>query len=68
MAVNFLKGNKNGASPGDKVRGVIAIVLTITCFTSANYTTDQQWQASFMIAGLLYFLTSLAIVFKDMDA
>lgn len=65
MAVNFLKKNDNGATPGDKVRGCIAIALTITCFSLANYTTDQQMLATYMIAGFFYFLTSIAIVFKD---
>ena len=67
MAVNFLKGNKDGATVGDKIRGVIAIALTITCFSVAANTTDQQWQAACMVAGFLYMLTSIAIVFKDMD-
>lgn len=65
MAVNFLQKNDNGASPGDKVRGCIAIALTIASWTLANYATNQQWLATFMIAGFLYFLTSIAIVFKD---
>lgn len=65
MAVNFLKKNPEGATRADKVRGCIAIALTIACFTGANYTTDQQWLGTFMIAGFFYMLTSIAIVFKD---
>lgn len=55
------------ASVADRVRGCIAIALTITCFSIAYNAADQQVQIPCMIAGILYFCTSLAIVFKDMD-
>jgi len=55
------------ASVADKIRGCIAIALTISCRTYGANATDQRWQAVAMIAGLLYFVTSLAIVFKDVD-
>lgn len=51
----------------DRIRGCLAIALTLTCYTAGNYSTDKQWQVAFVIAGTLYFLTSLAIVFKDVD-
>lgn len=56
------------ASVADRVRGCIAIALTITCLSMGANATDQRWQAVYMIAGMLYFVTSLAIVFKDMDS
>jgi hypothetical protein len=65
MAVNFLKKNPNGASPGDKVRGVITIALTLLSWTLAYNATDAQWQGTFLVAGILYFVTMVAIVFKD---
>jgi hypothetical protein len=55
------------ASVADRVRGCISIVLTITCLSVAANATDQRWQAVFMIAGILYLLSTIAIVFKDMD-
>lgn len=55
------------ATVPDKIRGCIAIALTITCFSIGANATDQRWQAVSMIAGMLYFVTSLAIVFKDVD-
>lgn len=65
MAVNFLKRNPNGASNSDKVRGCIAIGLTLLSWVLAYNATDAQWQGGFLVAGILYFVTSLAIVFKD---
>jgi len=55
------------ATVGDRIRGCIAIALTITCFSIGANATDQQFQIPAMIAGILYFCTSIAIVFKDMD-
>lgn len=55
------------SSVADRIRGGIAAVLTLTTFTLANYATDQRWQAVFMICGLLYFMTLLYYMFKDMD-
>ncbi len=55
------------ASVPDRIRGCIAIALTVTCLSIGANATDQRWQAVSMIAGMLYFVTSIAIVFKDVD-
>ena len=49
----------------ERIRGSIAIVLTITAFTLGNYATSTQWQATCVIAGMFYMLTSLAYVFEN---
>ena len=55
------------ATVPERIRGAIAMVLTITCFSVSCNSTDAQWQMTFMIAGLLYFLTTIVIVFDKFD-
>ncbi len=62
-----MNGGGKISSVADRIRGGIAAVLTLTTFTLANYATDQRWQAVFMICGLLYFMTLLYYMFKDVD-
>ncbi|MBY0358537.1 MAG: hypothetical protein K2W82_11095 [Candidatus Obscuribacterales bacterium] len=52
----------------DRIRGSIAIVLTLSCLTAGNYATDKQWQAGLVFAGVFYMMTALAYVFKDVDS
>ena len=49
----------------ERIRGGIAMVLTVTAFTLGNYTTDTQLQVTFVIAGMLYMCTTLAYVFEN---
>jgi hypothetical protein len=58
--------NKSGlATVGDRVRGCIAMVITIASFTCANYAVDNQWLAFFMINAFLNMLVTIGIVFKE---
>lgn len=68
MPLPMFQGNPNGlASVGDRIRGCIALVFCIGGFTVAYNAPDTQWQAFGMIVGFLSMLTTLGIVFKDMD-
>ena len=49
----------------ERIRGGIAMVLTIAAFTAGNYTTSSQLQVTFVIAGALYMMTALAYVFEN---
>lgn len=49
-----------GSSVEDRVKGGIAFLLFIACMFAANYTGSQQWQASFIIAGILYLCTGFS--------
>ncbi|MDZ4833946.1 MAG: hypothetical protein SGJ27_09220 [Candidatus Melainabacteria bacterium] len=53
------------ASISDRVRGCITLVITIASLTAANYAVDNQWLAFFMINGMLNFLVTIGIVFKE---
>ena len=53
------------ASISDRVRGCITLVITIASLTAANYAVDNQWLAFFMINGMLNFLVTNGIVFKE---
>ena len=55
------------SSVADRIRGGIAAVLTIATFTAGNLTDDKQWQVTFVIAGMCYFMTLLYYMFKDFD-
>jgi len=55
------------ASVPDRIRGAIVAVLTIACYAAGANTTDSQLQVTFVIAGTLYFMTTLAMMFKDVD-
>jgi hypothetical protein len=55
------------ASIPDRIRGSIALVLTLSAFTWADWTNDRQWQMTCMVAGFFYMLTTIAYVFKDVD-
>ena len=49
----------------ERIRGITAIVLTITCFSVACNTHDSQLQLSGLVAGILFMLTTIAIVFDE---
>ncbi len=55
------------SSVADRIRGSIAIVLTITAFSIGANTGDRQIQAIAVVAGMGYMITSLYYVFKDVD-
>lgn len=55
------------ASVADRVRGCIAIALTVTSISIATNTNDTRTQGICIIAFILYFCTSLAIVFENAD-
>ena len=63
----FQKNPDGLASVADRIRGCIAIALTIGSFTGANYAQNNQWLAFFMILGFLSMITTIGIVFKEMD-
>ncbi len=51
----------------DRIRGGIAFLLTIAAFTGGANTHSAQWQVSFMLAGFLFMLTTLGIMFEKTD-
>lgn len=55
------------ASIADRIKGGIAALLTIACYTAGNLVDDKQWQVTFVIAGTCYFMTTLAFVFDNYD-
>jgi hypothetical protein len=55
------------ATVPERIRGGIAALLTITCLTASCNNTDAQWQVTFLIAGMLYFMTTLVFVFDNYD-
>jgi hypothetical protein len=61
------KGDPKVATIPERIRGAISMALTITCMSVSCNATDQRWQIVFLIAGMLYFLTTIAIVFDRMD-
>ncbi|MBX9688127.1 MAG: hypothetical protein K2X27_15575 [Candidatus Obscuribacterales bacterium] len=58
------KPGEKVSSIADRIRGSIAIALTITFLSLGANATDQRWQGICVIAGMLYFITSLAYVFE----
>jgi hypothetical protein len=59
--------NKKGlATRDEKIRGCISLVLCLASFTWAYHQTDQAMMAGGITAGVLYMLTTLAFVTKDM--
>lgn len=52
----------------DKIRGCISLALCIGCLSFAYWQTDQRFVAAGIIAGILYMLTTLGIMFKDVDS
>lgn len=63
----FEKNPDGLASVGDRIRGCISVVICISSLTCANYSTDNQWLAFFMLTGMLNMLVTIGIMFKDMD-
>jgi len=63
----FEKNPDGLASIPDRIRGCISLVVCITSFTCANYSTDNQWVTFFMIMGVLNMCVTLGIMFKDQD-
>ncbi|CAN5127394.1 hypothetical protein BH11CYA1_BH11CYA1_06520 [soil metagenome] len=61
------KNDPTIATVPERIRGAIAAVLTITCFSISCNNTDAQWQVTFLVAGLLYFLTTIVFVFDKFD-
>lgn len=55
------------ASIPDRIRGGICFVLTIATLSAGANATDKQWQLTFVVSGILYMMTTLAMVFKDVD-
>ncbi len=55
------------SSVADRIRGSIAIVLTITAFSIGANTGDRQIQVMAVVGGMGYMITSLYYVFKDVD-
>ena len=55
------------APVADRIRGAITAFLTIVCLTASANTHDAQWQATFGIAGLIYFVTTAAMMFDSVD-
>jgi hypothetical protein len=55
------------ATVPERIRGAISAVLTITCFSISCNNTDAQWQVTFLIAGLLYMMTTLVFVFDGFE-
>ncbi|MBU6455045.1 MAG: hypothetical protein KGS72_24960 [Cyanobacteria bacterium REEB67] len=49
----------------ERIRGCTAMFLLLASFTLAANTHDSQLQLSGIVAGFLYMLTTIAIVFKD---
>ncbi len=47
--------------------GSITAVLFLACFTLGATTHSAQWQLTFIIAGVLYLLTTLGMVFEHAD-
>lgn len=65
MTPMFQKDPSGYASISDRIRGCITLVITIASFTAANYATDNQWLAFFMINAFLNMLVTIGIVFKE---
>jgi hypothetical protein len=55
------------SSVADRIRGSITAVLFLACFTLGATTHSAQWQLTFIIAGVLYLLTTLGMVFEHAD-
>ena len=53
------------ASVADRIRGSITAVLTIACLTAGANTHSAQWQVTFIIAGVLYLLTTMGMVTEN---
>lgn len=56
------------ATRDDKIRGCISLALTIACLSFAYWQADQKFAVPGLVAGMLYFMTTLAIMFKDVDS
>lgn len=54
-------------SRDERIRGLISIALMFAGFIFAFYQTDQALAAGGICAGVLYMMTTFAIVFKDVD-
>ena len=55
------------APVADRIRGAITALLTLTCLTASATTHDAQWAATFGIAGIIYLITTAAMMFEHVD-
>ena len=60
-------GPYNPPSTEERFRGVTSAVLMLASFVGGFMMTDEKWVAAFVIAGFLYLLTTVAIVFEKVD-
>lgn len=60
-------GPYNPPSWDERFRGITSFALTIGAFTLGYNQTDEKWVAACIIAGILFMLTTLAIVFEKVD-
>lgn len=51
----------------ERIRGLTSVTLCIGSFALGAQMTDEKWVAACVIAGLLYMLTTIAIVFEKVD-
>ncbi|MBS1994611.1 MAG: hypothetical protein JSS83_29060 [Cyanobacteria bacterium SZAS LIN-3] len=55
------------SSVADRITGAITAILTITFFSISANTHDAQVQMWGLVSGMLYFMTTLALVFEHAD-
>lgn len=60
-------GPYNPPSWDERLRGLTSAVLTIGAFSLGYNMTDEKWLVACLIAGLLYLLTTISIVFEKVD-
>lgn len=60
-------GPYNPPSFEERARGITAAVLTLGAFSLGYNMTDEKWLVACLVAGLLYLLTTVAIVFEKVD-
>jgi hypothetical protein len=55
------------APVADRIRGAITAFLALACLTAAANTHDAQWCVTFGIAGIIYFITTGAMMVGSVD-
>jgi len=51
----------------ERARGLTAAVLMLASFSLGFNMTDEKWLVACLVAGFLYLLTTIAIVFEKAD-
>ena len=60
-----MESNNKVASIPERIRGAIAAALALLFLTLADNTHDAQWQVTFVIAGVCYFMTTITFMFEN---